>query len=520
MGNERLAGAQPESSRPHRHDRRLPDTRTSSDLWRLLQEKYGGPEGNPVGEQLRGVDRNMAAPMTREQLFERVDTLHRDLRPLESVQHPETPAWLTGVVHSFYQSLRWVMGRSELNTAKRHNAFNPGPRLLELGDFALHVRVLRRALKDKDARPAVLKLLHEARKLSPNLECCWLVDRTAEQYGERLGIDLLSFLRDTAQEQAPGQDRKLLLLEFGPGNGTAKREIEDAVGESYDMFALADRLYYPVETYIKQSIAFEKLPFLSAEDRDTFCTFLYMLMYCRKTAGGVEAVRDPDFVRDLQRDPGAIISYLRNVAPLLRNVTRVPRPGGAVENDGSIQAREWIEKPETAGFERAVEAFARDPLGALRIGRGKQTPFSTIPVESTAEILEDFNMITALEDGQIDVAYGVRSTVYKTGQEYLDFMQSMAYKLTREGCYIDDNVRENFGERYRIPLLRTLQTTLRRYGFKDLYIILGPGQPGEDDDRGDVPCSVVLTRSAKAVERVRKNLSAAHRLVRLDDITD
>jgi len=123
-------------------------------------------------------------------------------------------------------------------------------------------------------------------------------------------------------------------------------------------------------------------------------------------------------------------------------------------------------------------------------------------------MIGDFSRIQALRNEQIDVALGVRSTVYvkkstdrgvnEPGVDYETFMLEMFAKLRNGGLYLDDNVRENFGRSNRIAEIKQAQENWNKLNPQnkvEIRIIWGPGIKGEDDDRGLVPMAVAVGKN-------------------------
>ena len=89
----------------------------------------------------------------------------------------------------------------------------------------------------------------------------------------------------------------------------------------------------------------------------------------------------------------------------------------------------------------------------------------------------------------------------------------MTRKLTRDGFYIDDNVRENFGWNYR---LKDLKQVREETGYP-LWVILGPGMKNEDyADGKPVPLALVMTRSEEKLKWVEEHLDEGYSVVELD----
>ena len=98
----------------------------------------------------------------------------------------------------------------------------------------------------------------------------------------------------------------------------------------------------------------------------------------------------------------------------------------------------------------------------------------------------------------------------------------MHHILTKDGFYLDDSVRENFGRRYRIKELNQAISRLKQSDEPaEIYVILGPGVPGEDQRSSEVPKSFILKK--KSVQNnlsvMENNLQPGCRLARLEDVS-
>ena len=126
--------------------------------------------------------------------------------------------------------------------------------------------------------------------------------------------------------------------------------------------------------------------------------------------------------------------------------------------------------------------------------RNGEDLYDAIPAYTSGIMVGDFSRIEALKDEQIDVAIGVRSTVYKRGNEYVQFLEEMSRKLREGGVYIDDSIRDNDGWTYRIA-----EMLEARQSFPEgvsLTILTGPGFQGEDAQKGEVPLGFVMQKKS------------------------
>ena len=377
---------------------------------------------------------------------------------------------------------------------------------VDLRHYADQQQWILSALNETGARSNILQLLQGKGLLLPVPEIFWRVDRSTEEYNARFGFDVKAFL-----EHFSDPHRKQVILEFGPGNGTF-REQRSGVSSNYLDFALSDRLYYPINTLIQRLIDFDVLEIPLHENQKTILAdFLYKILVIKPGQASESSFEyDQDVLRRIQEDPSTIIQLLKSKAHLLRATQAVPAGGNVVGQ--SVTYENKIHRPSDEAFSRACDLISNQPEKYFKTS---DNVYDLMPAYPPGTIISDFNGIEKLSDGQLDVAVGVRSTVYKQGEDYIKFMTDMSNKVANDGFYIDDNVRENFGSNYRLRELREIQ---QRTNYP-LHLILGPGMKNEDFNEGQpVPLAVVMSRSQDKLSYVRSHLQEGYELVVLDGV--
>jgi hypothetical protein len=383
---------------------------------------------------------------------------------------------------------------------------------VDLSAFSETQNLVLHAFEEADAKPALLKALHAKVLLTPIPEIFWRVDRSAEEYNARYGFDVKAFLQKFATPDTPQ-----VLVEFGPGNGTFK---EDRAGEvkGYVDYAMCDKLYYPINTLIRRLIDFEKLEQncgeLSEQDRTLLCDFIYKVIVINEGQSGQDEFEyDEEIMKALNDDPQTIFECLIKKAHLLEATNVVPNSGNAFDKGVEYEAK--VEKPDNPAFREACRLLSQNgAIDEFAPSEGTDV-YEHLPAYPPGTIVSDFSKVERLADNQIGVALGVRSTVYKEGDDYRKFMAEMTKKLTQDGFYIDDNVRENFGWNYRLKELKQVQNET---GYP-LRVILGPGMQKEDfDDEKPVPLAVVVTQSEEKLRWVESNLDEGYSIVELDEV--
>ncbi|MFA6215534.1 MAG: hypothetical protein WC768_03125 [Patescibacteria group bacterium] len=140
-------------------------------------------------------------------------------------------------------------------------------------------------------------------------------------------------------------------------------------------------------------------------------------------------------------------------------------------------------------------------------------------------MIGDFGQVKKIKPDQIDVALGVRSTVYLRNEEYVNFLTDISQALKTDGIYIDDNIRDNDGWYYRIGELNNfaeLMAEKRQRGEinyqVDISVILGPGFPGEDYRQDLVPLSLLITKNGTYDNIAAGHLGPGCKIVKLDKL--
>jgi hypothetical protein len=200
---------------------------------------------------------------------------------------------------------------------------------------------------------------------------------------------------------------------------------------------------------------------------------------------------------------------------LLAETDIIPDSQGEVDQEtGEIFYREKIEKPNTPTFSKACELISRDISAYFK---ENVDVYEHIPAYSSGTIISDFKNIKNLKENTVDVALGVRSTVYLENEDYQNFIVDMSRKLSKDGIYIDDNVRENFGRRYRVKELKEIEKNCST----EIFVLMGPGVANEDESCGDVfPMALVMTNSSEKLQHIQENLRIGWKIVPLSEVLE
>lgn len=392
---------------------------------------------------------------------------------------------------------------------------------IDLKSFEQSQELILRSLMKGDQKILLFKTLQRMGKLSPIPEIHWRVDRSIEEYDRRLGLDLIKFL----QERAEQVGRKQILLEIGPGNGVGKMErAQAALTERYDDFALSDRIYYPIAPILEKLVDYQKLETdlgqsLSEEEKHQLADFLYKILVI---AEGQTSQDNFDYDLNFKEVFRGDLNNLRQMMPKLTErlaeTDVVPSTistrdaKGQVTYPYKIRVSEWPEH-----LQRAKQLLERSVYNYLRDDWKEADYYNFVEAFPANVMIGDISQISRLKSDQVDVELAVRSTVYKKpGEGYSEFLQNLVEKLNNGGVAVDDSVRDNDGYYYRIA--EVLEAKRKSGPDTEVLVVLGPGFPGEDKRQDRVPLSMIITKQGSSEELVRKHLLPGYDIVSLEDI--
>jgi|GEM_PF-2403642 len=380
--------------------------------------------------------------------------------------------------------------------------------------------VLESLLRDLGTRRITLGTLARMGKLEPIPEIHWRVDRTMEEYNRRTGVDVAGFLKEKGL-QKPRQK----LLEIGPGSGLAKKErAQVGLAELYNELALSDKVYYPIAPIIGKLVNFEKLEkaigrSLDSADRSLLADLLYK---CMVIMPGQTSRDDFEYnsenLHALVGDINSLKKILSRVGEYLRVTDEIPQhistrdPKGNVVYPYKIKTSEQSEgfRSAKASLEQGVESFLRDDWQHFDYHELIDAFFPNV-------MIGDISDIGRLLPGQLDVELGIRSTVYKRGEEYIQFLTTLFSRLADNGVAIDDSIRDNDGWYYRVAEVWEAQKRLQGENL-EVLVVLGPGFEGEDARQDLVPLALVATKNGSSRDVVKKYLQTGCRIVTLEEV--
>jgi len=391
---------------------------------------------------------------------------------------------------------------------------------IDLKTFEQNQELILSSLVKGDQKALVFRALNRMGRLSPIPEIHWRVDRSNEEYGRRLGVNLVEFL----QERAVESKRKQILLEIGPGSGIAKAERASlGLPAHYQDVALSDKIYYPLSSVVEKLVDYSKLEQavgakFSPEEKSQFADFIYKVLIIAQGQTSSDT-----FSYDEQNQTQLIddINNLKDIIPQqlsgrLKAASEVPSTI-SVHRDGQVV---YPYKLKTDSWSPALQAAKKlledNPTQYMRSDWEQVDYYNLIDAFPANVMVGDLSQIEKLKDGQVDVELAVRSTVYKRGEEYGEFLQQLIGKLSRGGVAIDDSIRDNDGWYYRIA--EVMQAKTEAGSNTEVLVVLGPGFPGEDKRQDRVPLSMIITKQGSSEDLIRKNLLAGYEVVKLEDL--
>ncbi len=372
---------------------------------------------------------------------------------------------------------------------------------VSIAEYKNRLELLGVAVDRPGMRVELLHMLESRDLLRPVPAFYWQVNRGMEECSTRVSVDFTRLLPELL-----GPQTGKTLVEFGQGNGRWMAERRALLGDGYLDVGICNALHYQIDELLEQCIDFDALAkdgaVLTPAQRSALCRFLYKVFVLDEDSSSQED--GPIYsgvLGAIRYDLSQFLSLLRRRIGRLETVQAVPADPGVpdVHDPKRILYPTTVSLPDEPSMQRARQLLARSPKAYLRIGPNKKSVYDLLPVEPCGAIAADFRTIGALRPKQIDVALGIRSTQYLEGEEYLRFMTTIPNLLTEEGIYIDDNVRLNFGRRYRIEELAQVQEE----SGCPVGVIRGNGQSARETH---VPVALVMTHSPKQLDLVRASL--------------
>ncbi len=373
-----------------------------------------------------------------------------------------------------------------------------------------------------------LRALSAMGKLRPMPELFWRVDRRVQDYDRRLGIDTTKFLADVGRSR-PGDKT---LVEFGPGSGVAKHQrIANRTGHEYADFAMSDAVYYDPSVPMDALLDYEKMEkalgtSLTHDERRELVEYLKTVMAIEQGKTGDDTLTYDENTRQrLEQNPNAFKQIMAEMGAKISDAETIPTSDAVETPDGPRYLKKRTIQQLSPAVQRARELLTQDMKAYTKNNLDGIDLYDHLNAHPAGIILGEFNEVARLKDEQIDVALGVRSTVYVERKRYGQFIQDVCAKLKDGGIYIDDNVRENFGRYYRFTELQQVEKDLQRLRQDraidfdiSIFIIIGKGIEGEDYKQEDAPLSVVIARGTAPMDAITSNLQPGCRIVPLDDV--
>jgi len=372
-----------------------------------------------------------------------------------------------------------------------------------------------------------LRALDVLGKLKPIPEIFWKVDRNLKEYSERYGFDVEEFLRDFA---SVGEQK--IILEFGPGSGKSKEErAKSEIGGKYSDFAMSDNLYYSMADTVEDLIDWDKIEQqagkLNESDRKLIADYIYKVIVIQEGDTASDSFKyDVEVIKSVTDDPNSLKDIFANLGHKLQKADIVPTDYQTTDDSGELIYPRKINIQEQAQqIQRTIDLLKQDFKNYLRPDFENHDVYESINVHPAGVAVGDFDDIHKFKPEQLDVTLAVRSTVYKEGEDYQQFLQGLFNALKKDGIAVDDSVRDNFGRNYRLADLmkfREMIENKKRTGEIDsninINIITGPGVKGEDHNQEQVPLVLILSKNENYKKMIEDKLMAGYSIKGLDDL--
>jgi hypothetical protein len=368
-------------------------------------------------------------------------------------------------------------------------------------------------------------------KIKPSPELFWREDRTASEYNERTGINVIGL----AQALAVDSTESEILFEPGAGSGRGLAERAEQLSGQYADFAINDQVYYPLRTLLASCIDSEALQ-LSPADQVIFMDYIYKVLYLVNGAGGY----DQAAIASITHDPNALKKLLADIGPKLQQARAVPSEYGIQpQPDGrKIYPNKIYRSQLSPELQQILQLFSENPTRYLKADVMAGDLKQHIPIFPVGMMVDDFSRIAYLKSKQIKLAVDVRAVVYLQGERYTNFLVDMVDKLKDTGAvYVSDSIRENFGKVYRLSEVVAAQHKIEQT-FSQLqedlgelaqgadlgvqfYVVIGPGVPGDDYNQAAAIRSVIITKGKVPISLLKSQLTSDRYAIRLlDDVVN
>lgn len=406
---------------------------------------------------------------------------------------------------------------------------------VDLEQYLPYQQKILEQLQQEGGKVLLLRALSSREELRPLPEIFWKVDRGDEDYQKRFGFSILEFL----QKQKKGEEKQVL-VEFGQGSGKSKKERAEAgLDEHYLDVGMADKLYYNLRELVRPMINWDELQkqlgkkyTLSDADKDLITDMLYkVIVIADGEVDNENFSYAQERIERITKDPNEIRKILSEIAPKLSTVSTIPDQTDyceiTTEGEKNYPRRSRVAGEDCSpAFLKTKQLLERNMKNLVMTEDQIPDAYELVPAYPAGAIIGDFSGINSLKNRQIDIAVGVRSTVYKEDEDYSNFMQEMFAKLNKDGIYIDDNIRENFGISNRIKQLQEIKKVWETKKWQkkqpeeiNIHIIMGPGIEGEDhtENKSGVPMAVVITKKTDHTKVINQLLQPGYYILDIDN---
>ncbi len=133
--------------------------------------------------------------------------------------------------------------------------------------------------------------------------------------------------------------------------------------------------------------------------------------------------------------------------------------------------------------------------------------YEKIDVDIAGVIFSEMHRLSRLKSGSIDLEIAMRSSVYYSDEKYGELIKQIFEKLSDRGMTIDDSIRNNDGNGYRLDAAYEMKRTYEKLGQPIyIYIVMGPGFDNEDyAENLNVPKCMVMTKDPTNLEIIKRH---------------
>jgi hypothetical protein len=389
--------------------------------------------------------------------------------------------------------------------------------------LAPDVALTRELCRDPGSRAALLRYVAGNGFLRPAPDVFWRVDRNLDDYAERLGVNLHTFVPSFVSSR-PGV---ATILELGSGSGRVAEELTSMLEDRVLPVSINDAIYFPLRPCI-QTLLRPDMPglTLTADEMQLAVDWIYKVLSLRLGTTSDDTLQyDAETIASLRMDANSLLRIILKLGEKLAVADVVPSEVGVQPlNDGTQRYPEKIHRDALPRSIRSfLEVLASTPHACLA-DIANTDVYQHLSIYPAGMMLEDFAAIRFIPTQSLALALSVRGTTYLSDTRphttsYSSVLVEVVRTLEHGGICLEDGVRENFGKRYRLPeLVSVARQAQRLFGDVGMYVVCGPGVPGDDHNPHAAVRAAVISKPSDSVALLRLHLRRGYQLRSLDDV--